>query len=218
MPMLTADRTHNRNVLKAMIQARRKKARAVAGAIGGIEKRHADMAAAVAEMRQLLQPFSDVLAEATAGGGRRRRHAAAVAAAHAVRPLLERTIQMLVTEESANQRAVDAARTADSQLNTFVADTVHEVNRISKAVTDVDWHVVAPTPLRPGNELINPQGRVFTTLYSLNNVDRTFSVDTNTLFARRRGSAPRRPNLPGTAAARARATEGVVPLRPEAPD
>lgn len=224
MPLLSCDRSQNRNKLKTLIDARRRKGRALAGALGGIEKRHTDMAASAGEMRQIVAAFSAALSTASAGAGAGagaptaecvRRMDAAAAAVRSVQPLLERVVLLLTTEEAANQRAADAARTAERQLNTFVGETMAEVNGIASAVTDVNWQMMASPSLRPGNELVDPQGRVYTSLARVNLADRSFSRDTNTLFARRRGSAPRKPNLPGTAAARARAAEGVAPVRPD---
>jgi len=235
MPLGT-NRKANTRTLKNMMAARRRQATAAQGALGGIEKRHAAMLDAVRDMRVVLEGMLRAAAALNASVGAEMDAAAAgtrpISSARLGRLMtaiqastdsttkmsahMLRTRTLLGTEEQRNEFAAEAARNTKNILSTFCDATMREVNEIGRDVTHAYQEIQKNVPLRADSRSVDPQGRVVTTLFRISNPDRSFNSSTDTLFARRRGSGARRPNLPGTLAARARAHEHVTAAKPEA--
>jgi len=206
---LGGNRAANTRTLKTLLAARRRRAVALEGSIGGIVKRHDDMVNIAAEMRVLLREVSEMTS-----GGLEHPAFASTKITKDLHTLVSRMLPILVGEEEANKRAAESVRDVAKQLRSFRDDTMAEVNDIARAVTEAHRELHRTQPLRPGTESVDPERRVHTTMFRLTQ-KHTFETPAHTIFARRRGSAPRRSNLPGKAQSIERANDGVSGVPPE---
>lgn len=228
MPRFSSSRAENRGTLKRIVARHRQKGRAVGGAIGGIEKRHTDIVTAARDLRAIVSTSAQLLAMAGSAEHSnrqltpqqmRRMHAQFTAVHRQMGlmiPVLKSVTASANADEAAHASAALAAKETKKQLDTFVADTMRETCDLANDITSTSSRMQACAPLRSDTKPADEQGRIITTLMQIRNPDRSFHDATDVLFTTARGSGARRPNLPGTLAARARAARGVTPVKPEA--
>lgn len=225
-PRLSGDRRNNHRTLKGILREHKTQSKKRSGRLHGVQKKHEVITNTLKNMRTIVSTFVTQIDEVrektyttrTLSPEQMRRMQASNTAV--TKALGEMTVQLrnfnkrADNEEEASRRVAALSEKYRKEQEVLVLQTARWMSEIAAEIANAEGLVRHNAPLKADTQPIDESGRVVTTLMQLHAPDRTFRDPTDTIFTTPRGSGARRPNLPGTPAARARAAQGVSAVKP----
>lgn len=222
------DTAANARLTKGRMRNLRRKRNVALGALGGVEKRNAELKRTLGDCRAVLTQMialqAQVSTEVLQGFAKKITPAALARVQKKIDASIQATAKMsaqvhklhavIGNEETRRAEIARDAQEAQKIVKLVHTETLREVDEISSVVTGAYNQIQRLGPLRPEQVSVDPQQLVRTTMLRISDPNRRFDKDTRTLFVRKRGSAGLRHAQPGFEAAHKRAQEGVAPVKP----